>query len=283
MLDTHSILHKFNNAHNVTVELGSYEKSSIFAGLSKDEAVNFILSDHLFTFFVLKHANAITPRQALSISSIVNQYGLDYIANIYSFHFCSNKRKPFSINTFDAFNYKKKSLFKAIISAKVTHKIDLFNRTTPETAFIVGLLSSIGNLPLIDFDPSKHYTKHLKGNTLPWLVQQSITGYNQFDISYHLLNSSNFPSALTTPVKCVLQYNDIDTNLYIKGLYGASLMSAAFTFPEIYNIEAIVEEPFFRSLGLSKLWLLNLYKEAIDTTSSRLLSNILSSRRTFVL
>lgn len=279
MLDTRSIVDMFINANEIGGTLSECDSIEFFSGYSKDEVAQCIMNDHLFTFFVLKHANSISPRQVTSISSVVHKHGFSFISNIYCSYLLNSKRSAFSMSTFDTFNYRKKSLFKAIIATKITHEIDRFNKSKPESAFLIGLLSSIGNLPIMSFNDTKHYSNHHYNNTFPWLVQHDITGYNQFDVSYQLLNSSLFPNELLIPIRYVLQHETIDTNPYIKGLYAACLMSIAFAYPDKFSIKSILQNKFFLSLGLSQDWLLSLYKQAIDTTSERLLSNIVSLGR----
>lgn len=171
---------------------------------------------------------------------------------------------------------RKESLFKAIVTRRIVKAVDKYQQSTPEAAFVIGLLSSIGNLPLLGGEPHKHYSNNLEADKLPWDIQQQLleSKSNQFTYTFDLLNSWDFPKEITLPIKHILQYRHIDTNPYIKALYASNLLALSFIYPEYFKIADIIEHDVFSILGLKGDCLIKLYKEAIETTSLRLFTNI---------
>lgn len=265
---------KFNTEFQSASILADDDMLNYFSRLTNDEIANIVMKDHLTSFSVLKYANKITPGRVATISSAVNLIGSVAIAETFRLEQQTVSEKTFSFGPFESFTYRKKSLFTAIVAIALIKEIDLFNRASPELAYVVGLLSSLGDLPLLCNNSTNHYSKHMSGNTFPWDIQESLTGYNQFDCAFNLLDSWRIPKEVTLPIKHLTQFALIDTNPYLHAVYGANLLALPFVYPENYNIHLIVENGFFKSMKIPTEWLVQLFKVTINTTSSRLFADI---------
>jgi hypothetical protein len=278
-----TIIQKFNSSFQAGKILPKADDLSFFSGLTNDEIVQFIIKDHLIAFSVLKHANILFPGQVTSVTSAVNKLGPKLIADIFLNESSTTEIKKPLLVPFESFELRKKSLFKAILTRSLIKTLDKFGTKTPEVSFIIGLLSSIGDMPILYCYTDKHYSRHLSGSTLPWVIQEKLTGYNQSHYSYQLLKSWNFPKEITLPIRYVFQFNTIDTNPYITALYGATMMTLPFTYPRNFRIDEIINDELVSLLNLSKPLLSRLYREAIEITSTQLLSKIFSYNQAYML
>ena len=269
-----AIIKKYNEYIQEHLVVPDEVTSTYIDSLSNDEIAQLALKDYLTTFNLLKHANQQRPGQVTSVASAINSFGGRSIIN------GEHKLNYFS-NGFVTFSYRKKSLFKAIATTKLLSQLKTSQATSPEVAFLSGLLSSIGNMPILSFNPKYHYSEHLSDDTYPWIIQEKLTGFNQFDYSYELLDFWKIPKEICLPIKYFMKYDEIQTNPYLEPLFMANLLSLPFVYPEYFRISKILDhEVFFRS-ELPKDWFLDLYKQTINATSSKLFDEIPPNKQTF--
>lgn len=277
MIDINSIIDRFNNDFSYNKAMDSLNSVNIAHGTSHDELAGFVMREQIVSFQVLKFANDMRPGKVSSISSAINMLGSNLIVEKFNTDRKAAEHKACYLNAFERLNYQKQSLFCAKATKALTKIIDKSGKLNHETAFLIGLLSTIGNILILSFHPEMHYSKHFVPHKYPWDIQKNITSVDQYEVAAELLSSWNIPKEITLPIKHLSQARNIDASPYIKQLFVGTLMSLTFVYAEHFNLENILDESIAKLIGIPLLDLQHIYKDCAKLTVDHLSKQIPTS------
>lgn len=274
MIDINSIIDRFNNDFSYDKAFDSLNSVNIAHGTTHDELAGFVMREQIVSFQVLKFANDMHPGKVSSISSAINMLGSNLIAEKFKTVRKAAEDKACYLNAFERLNYQKQSLFCAKATKALTKEIDKAGKLNYETAFLIGLLSTIGNILILSFHPEMHYSNHFVPYKYPWEIQKDVTSVDQYEVAAELLNSWNIPKEITLPIKHLSQGRSIDASPYIKQLYVGTLMSLTFVYAEHFNFENIIDESVAELIGIPINDLHIIYKDCANLTVDHLSKQI---------
>ena len=267
MIDVDFLIQEFNIAYPTSTtdtQISQPIKRSTEG--SADDMAQFVMKELVISVHIMRLANSKMPDQISSLSSAINFLGTRHTSEAINTAISLTSQRGSQISTFEVTTYKRQSLFCALTTKHLSKLTGDSATHDPETAFVIGLLSTVGNILLLNGNSELHYSKHYEGSKLPWDIQKECTGIDQYELAARLLAFWRIPRVITQPIKHLGKAAEMDAFPYIKQLYVATSLSLLFVHAENYNIADIITDTLASSIGLTKKDLSAIYRDcAIQT------------------
>lgn len=254
---------KYPTVCNLYEDLLSDESSDI------EDFSRALSIDPITTATVIKIANSpiySMEGQISELSRAIWIVGTKQIADILYLDMTKRMSNSFSLSEEKLRHYWRKSLMIAFLSKELGKSLKTEGR---ETLFVNGLLSLIGEIPVVYLIKGK-WSSRLKTNMLPWDLRIKQHGFAYNELSVELLKSWNFPHKNIIPIQHAHHTQPVKFNKNVQIVQAAFMLVLPYAFSDTFEFSEIIKDEKVSSLGIKTHELKYIYSQCIDLTEQML-------------
>lgn len=234
-----------------------------------EDFARIISIDPITTSTVLKIANSPLyglQGQISELSKAIFVLGTKQISDLLYLDVTKRMSKAFSLKHEKLIRFWRQSLMIAFLSREIGKTLKIKEK---ETLFVSGLLSLIGEIPVI-YLTNKAWIPKANDSKYPWEESKSTNGFAYNELSAEMLKSWGLSHKNIIPIQHAHLDELVEFNKNAMILQAAFLLYLPYMFESNFNFNGIIESPKIKRLGIEIHDLKFIYSKSIDLTEETL-------------